>query len=153
MPIVRNMKTCSKCETEKAYDAFYKRVRSTDGYSPWCKQCHKEYDQVRWAAKDGIERERKRLNEEARRNRLRNELFAYLKEHPCVDCSEADIVVLEFDHLRDKEFNIADGFSRSYNWTRILKEIEKCEVVCANCHKRRTAKRGNWAKLLAQLEQ
>jgi hypothetical protein len=47
---------------------------------------------------------------------------------------------LEFDHLRDKCFDI--GQSLPYrSWQSILDEIEKCEVVCANCHRRRTARR------------
>jgi hypothetical protein len=48
--------------------------------------------------------------------------------------------VLEFDHLRDKEFGIGAGLVQK-GWETILAEIEKCEVVCANCHRRRTAQR------------
>jgi hypothetical protein len=51
-------------------------------------------------------------------------------------------MVLEFDHLdaEGKSFNI--GAAVPYrNWNSILAEIEKCEVVCANCHRRRTARR------------
>jgi hypothetical protein len=48
--------------------------------------------------------------------------------------------VLEFDHLGDKLFNI--GAVLTYrNWASILAEIEKCDVVCANCHRGRTKKR------------
>ena len=46
----------------------------------------------------------------------------------------------EFDHLRDKAFNIGAALSRR-NWQAILDEMTKCEVVCANCHRRRTALR------------
>ena len=60
--------------------------------------------------------------------------------HPCVDCGETDPVVLEFDHLRDKRFAIRLS-AHGRNWQTILDEIEKCEVVCANCHRRRTARR------------
>jgi hypothetical protein len=50
--------------------------------------------------------------------------------------------VLEFDHLEgeDKSFNIGQALSYR-NWQSILDEIEKCDVVCANCHRRRTARR------------
>ncbi len=59
-------------------------------------------------------------------------------------------MVLEFDHLRDKRFDI--GASLPYrNWQSILDEIAKCEVVCANCHRRRTARRrGNLRMTLAE---
>jgi hypothetical protein len=46
--------------------------------------------------------------------------------------------VLEFDHLRDKRFSIGQDISRR-SWRSILAEMEKCEVVCANCRRRRTA--------------
>jgi hypothetical protein len=78
-----------------------------------------------------------------KRQRLRERtevLLAYFKAHPCRDCGETDPVVLEFDHLRDKRFNIG-GRLAYYNWDRILEEIAKCDVVCANCHRRRTARR------------
>ena len=67
-------------------------------------------------------------------------LIEYFKAHPCCDCGETDPVVLEFDHLRDKAFEITAKLV-TYRWQRILDEIDKCEVVCANCHRRRTAKR------------
>jgi hypothetical protein len=67
-------------------------------------------------------------------------LLHYFETHPCLDCGESDAVVLEFDHRRDKEFNIG-GVLPYRNWEMILTEIEKCDVVCANCHRRRTARR------------
>ena len=66
-------------------------------------------------------------------------LFQYLKQHPCIDCAEADPLMLEFDHIRGRKRDavsqmVADGLS----WNTILAEIEKCEVRCASCHRRRT---------------
>jgi hypothetical protein len=54
-------------------------------------------------------------------------------------------VVLEFDHLRDRKFMIATGI-RNRNWNDVLDEIAKCAVVCANCHRRRTAERGGFIR-------
>jgi hypothetical protein len=67
-------------------------------------------------------------------------LIEYFKTHPCVDCGETDAVVLEFDHLRDKLFDVGRAV-RDRGWQSLLNEMEKCEVVCANCHRRRTARR------------
>jgi hypothetical protein len=64
-------------------------------------------------------------------------LLGYFATHPCADCGESDPIVLEFDHLGDKLFNIGEALTYR-NWESILAEIEKCEVVCANCHRRRT---------------
>lgn len=65
----------------------------------------------------------------------------YLSTTPCVDCGEDDREVLEFDH-RDpsaKHFTIGDSKNRmSLSLPRIQAEIAKCDVRCANCHRRRT---------------
>jgi len=69
-----------------------------------------------------------------------------------MDCGEDDPIVLEFDHLPEfeKKFNISHAISGSTrSWRLIKSEIDKCEVVCSNCHKRRTARRGNYKKHLA----
>jgi hypothetical protein len=76
-----------------------------------------------------------------RLRRARTEwLLEYFKTHPCSHCGETDPVVLEFDHLRDKAFDVAQALPYR-NWASILAEIEKCAVACANCHRRSTAHR------------
>jgi hypothetical protein len=78
-------------------------------------------------------------------------LIEYFASHPCVDCGLADPVVLEFDHVGEKHFDIGKGFE-AYGWARVLDEIERCEVVCANCHRRRTYRRaGSWRAMLTGL--
>jgi hypothetical protein len=72
-------------------------------------------------------------------------LIEYLREHSCVDCGEDDVMVLEFDHLGDKEFNISGGL-RDRSLAALIAEMAKCEVVCANCHRRRTAIRGGFLR-------
>jgi hypothetical protein len=49
---------------------------------------------------------------------------------------------MDFDHLRDKSFNIGES-ARVKELEQVKKEIEKCELVCANCHRTRTFNR-NW---------
>lgn len=77
----------------------------------------------------------------------RENLILYLNEHSCIDCGETDIVVLEFDH-RDpatKRAKIANVLG-SWTWSTILTEIAKCDVRCANCHRRRTSIQFGWFK-------
>lgn len=57
----------------------------------------------------------------------------------------ADSLVLEFDHLDDKRFEIAKGI-RDRKWQDVLDEIAKRDVICANCHRRRTAQRAGFAR-------
>ena len=78
----------------------------------------------------------------ARRSKARSWIKAYLQEHPCVDCGEDDIRVLEFDHIdpSQKEFGISRGIADGRGLKSIKAEVEKCEVRCCNCHRIRTMK-------------
>ena len=72
----------------------------------------------------------------ARRHRLAKWLEDYKKTQRCSKCPENDFRVLEFHHINDdKEFNVSE-MTAGFSVENILKEINKCEVVCSNCHKR-----------------
>jgi hypothetical protein len=85
---------------------------------------------------------RKSIQECRWRLRVKNHefVFLYLQSHPCVDCKEHDVMVLEFDHLKNKVASVSE-LLENYSIERIMKEIKKCEVVCSNCHQRRTSAR------------
>jgi hypothetical protein len=74
------------------------------------------------------------------RKRNREFVAQYLSTHPCVDCREADPVVLEFDH-RDPKTKKADVGRLIHTSTVAIvrAEVEKCDVRCGNCHRIRTA--------------
>lgn len=81
--------------------------------------------------------------------RARNRKFVtdYLNEHPCVDCGQSDIVVLEFDHVRGiKCDNVSTGANESWSLRKLQTEINKCEIRCANCHRRVTDARRHLKK-------
>ena len=71
----------------------------------------------------------------------------YLRAHPCVDCGERDIRLLEFDHIAGatKVMPISILLGRR-NTATLLAEIAKCDVRCVNCHRRRTAEAFQWSK-------
>ncbi len=71
-------------------------------------------------------------------------LFEYLKNKKCKDCKEDNPIVLDFHHIRDKRKAISQMIRRDYAWKTILNEIKKCIILCANCHRIRTAKEQNW---------
>lgn len=102
----------------------------------------KEYD--RHYYHDCVDKQRKIDLQRQRIHRIKETINKYLEEHPCTDCGETDIVVLEFDHVSgEKDQNISDAIRRGWSLARLFKEIEKCEVRCANCHRRVTHKRRN----------
>lgn len=112
-----------------------------------CKSCNKKY-QVKWFANNKeLQRKRSLFNSKQRMERNQRFVVGYLLEHPCIDCGEKDPVVLEFDHINnDKLDNICALATSGVPIERIINEIQKCEVVCSNCHRRRTAKRGHHLK-------
>jgi hypothetical protein len=68
-------------------------------------------------------------------------MLVFLKTKSCFDCWTKDFRVIEFDHLRDKKYNISD--KKSSRLSSLMEEINKCDVVCCNCHRIRTMKRAN----------
>jgi len=68
-------------------------------------------------------------------------VWEYLLQHPCVDCGESDPVVLDFDHIdaSSKSENICRIVTSGRSLKTLTQEIEKCEIRCSNCHRRRTA--------------
>jgi CO dehydrogenase/acetyl-CoA synthase alpha subunit len=82
----------------------------------------------------------------AKRKREMQQYVWAMKSNPCMDCGIQYLPwVMQFDH-RPEEVKVGD-FSKLVNngsWTKLLAEIEKCDLVCANCHIIRTATRANW---------
>ena len=70
-------------------------------------------------------------------------MMKFYKLHPCVDCGENDPRVLDFDHINNKRHEISTLLRKEYSWNSILEEAKKCEIRCANCHRRKTAKEQN----------
>jgi hypothetical protein len=124
----------------QAHAEFAWRNKSKSRCDSFCRPCRADYKKAHYAANKQryIDRAQERKRELALERTLY--LIAFFRSHPCVDCGETDPVVLEFDHRRDKVFSIGMELSRR-RWQSILAEIEKCDVVCANCHRRRTALR------------
>ena len=73
-----------------------------------------------------------------RRRELEN-LVRQRKSVPCSDCGGTfPYYVMQFDHVADAKVGLIREFVRRANRTLLLAELEKCEVVCANCHAIRT---------------
>jgi len=72
---------------------------------------------------------------------FRQKLAEIKEKSGCKDCGVTNHIVLDFDHLKDKKYNISQMIRDGFSWKSIMKEVEKCEVVCANCHRVRTHNR------------
>lgn len=136
------MKMCTRCNQDKDIEFFSKRSKSKDGLANWCKPCFAEYERDRYQNGDNV---RKLRNKAAIISKRQSYIWKILVESKCKVCGESDPLVLEFDH-RDpatKAYNVAEMLNLSES--KIQSEIDKCDILCANCHRRRTIQQfGFW---------
>jgi len=102
----------------------------------------KEYSKKHYG--DNLEEYKARSVVSNRRLRLRNRDYikAIKESNPCMDCGQFyPFYVMHFDHIYDKNGSVSDLSRASYSLERIQKEIDNCELVCANCHAERTYSR------------
>jgi hypothetical protein len=78
------------------------------------------------------------------REEIMRRIRSYKLGKSCVDCGESDPIVLEFDHVRGEKRADIGRMSQVATWAKIEDEIAKCELRCANCHRRKTARQFNW---------
>lgn len=124
-------KICYNCKQEKELSEFSLDKRSKDKLQGICKICQKEYRKKHYLEnkEDYLERTKK-----ARKKR-NEERELYKSSKSCKICGETRWWVLDFHH-RDpskKEFNIGQISSRSMH--KMKKEMEKCDILCSNCHR------------------
>lgn len=140
-------KICSICNIEKDVTDFHKK---RNGRTHRCKSCEKAY-QLNYYKKNRDKRiETAKIHSSKIVQKNRELVVEHLRKNPCVDCGERDILTLQFDHLENKKKAIAVMLSttqRPPTTKRLLEEMSKCVVRCANCHQRKTAKESNYWKL------
>lgn len=71
------------------------------------------------------------------------ERVAALKLNPCVDCGFIPEYAeqMDWDHINDDKIKNVSQLRNCGGWDKVLAEIAKCELVCANCHRKRTVLR------------
>ena len=147
------MKICRKCNSLVPLSDFPPNKRCLDGKGSWCRSCCREYgkkyDLLRYSTPEKAQKELKRTQAYRENNRAkirekqrsREAWRASLKNGPCQDCGgNFPTWSLDFDHVRgEKVKNI--GRMVGGKQAVILAEVAKCDLVCACCHRVRTAKR------------
>jgi hypothetical protein len=133
------VRRCGRCGHDLPLECFN---RLGDGVQWWCRSCFAAY----FRARGDVHRRQSKAARLARQRAMRAHVLDYLLRHPCVDCGECDPVVLEFDHVGAKSADVSGLLSKAATKEAIDAEIARCEVVCANCHRRRTARRAGWRR-------
>ena len=140
-------KRCSRCGETKPVSEFSIKNKKTGLLTAWCRECRRAYGREHYRANTAAYMSRARRRKPGDRVRARAIVAEYLRAHPCIDCGETDILLLDFDH-RDastKRAPVARLVS-SGSISLVMAEIAKCDVRCGNCHRKRTAAQLNWRK-------
>lgn len=129
------IKKCYSCGENKNSLDFGILSRNKDGLQNICKICVRRKWKEYYENSEG--KYRKRIYENSVQNRLdsRNRIVEIKKKLGCKFCGEKEPVCLDFHHIYDKIKNVAD-MTASCSWDTIEKEIEKCVILCANCHRK-----------------
>jgi len=148
-------KECSKCSEWKFPSEFGKRKKRTEGDSgltSHCKACEKarkkSYDTKAYSAEYYQKNKEKICKRSAIKTQEKYDYIRKIKATaPCTDCGAIfpdNPECLDFDHLEDdkKSFNISQAGWKTV--AQIDEELKKGEWVCANCHRIRTGKRGQY---------
>lgn len=141
------MKTCIKCGLEKEETEFFFKNKKKQVRSSTCNVCSAKYAKQHYKKNKSKYVKRAQVFNKQQTEENKQKLFEYLKAKRCVDCGNDDVRVFEFDHKSglDKKNCVGNMIYRNC-WRTILKEIEKCDVRCANCHRIKTAKQFDWFK-------
>lgn len=142
-------KLCHGCGQVLDLSSFNFKVATRGIRQPVCRTCSREASR-RYYLLDPAPYKARAAASRVYRERNRENMHAYLASSRCVDCGLDDFCVLEFDHRdpTEKEAEVGHLARRSPSWAVVLREIEKCDVVCANCHRMRSAKYFGWHKLI-----
>lgn len=125
-------KVCTKCRNSKDLTLFPARKSSKDKRASWCRTCYK----VNWDERYIKNHEHLRKSHNQSRQKIHEQnarkVFEYLIQNLCINCGEADPIVLEFDHR--EQFDKIESISnliRDAAWEGIENEIKKCDVLCS----------------------
>lgn len=136
------MRVCTACQQAKDESDFYWQNIKMGKRATKCIPCTKIVRKASWAS--GSEREKNYAAKARRVQAAQDFLWSVLSLSSCVDCGEDDPLTLEFDHVSGvKKNDVSNMVSQNYGVDAIRSELEKCEIVCANCHRVRTATRAN----------
>lgn len=129
------MKFCGQCKTDKSEDEFNKNKSRKDGLNTMCRDCSNKNSRKYY--QENTDYHKKYIVQQNRRRRTENrQLVNQLKEVGCRFCPEKEVCCLDFHHIENKDMEISVMIRAGYSEESILKEIDKCILVCANCHRK-----------------
>lgn len=137
--------TCSWCKKVRDSSEFSWKNKAKKIRLRNCKKCQREYCRKHYQRNSAVYRQRAKKRGAAWRREVRARILEYLSIRPCA-CGQSHPAALDFHHrdAADKVDTIAFMFSSMRPWDLIFKEIQKCDVICASCHRILTAEKNGW---------
>ena len=138
----RTRKRCPRCcpeGVELPASAFGPCRTRYDGLQSLCRACYQQAQREYHARNGDRRRASVRANTERARDRNRQFIVEYLERTGCADCGNNNPVVLEFHHVGSKTLTVCRMVGWGFSHARIEEELKHCVVLCANCHRIRTA--------------
>lgn len=131
-------KFCCICKIEKELttDNFGILKRSQDGFAYRCKECKRNYDNAYFKCMSKERKNQKSSVQNARNQVIKNTIREYKASKGCFFCSEKEVCCLDCHHKGDKKYNISDMIAGNFSINNIMKELEKCVIICSNCHRK-----------------
>ena len=131
-------KMCRVCKVPKDVKCFAKKGKWR---ATICGHCRRIYAAQHYRNNKQAYLRRSKLRNPQQRKRIREFIVSYKSNKPCSDCSRVyPHYIMDFDHVdpRSKKRSVAKFSGTCCSLERVKEEIEKCELVCANCHRQRT---------------
>lgn len=126
------MKQCTCCKKDKPLDEFSWKSKPKNLLASECKSCHKL---MRKRYYDGNkDSELSRVKE--RKRSLKIKYKEYKSSLSCNQCGFSHPAVIHFHHTdpTQKEIEVSKLLENNRSWDNLMKEIDKCIPLCANCH-------------------
>lgn len=131
------MKKCVTCKEEKTFENFNKHSGRKDGYQSVCRDCNRARSKRYYA--ENTEEHKTVTRERNREYKAKTKLWfkEYKSQLSCVQCGEDRAPTLDFHHTdpTEKDYTVASMVGNGLSLNTIMTELNKCIVLCSNCHR------------------
>lgn len=129
---------CPKCQTHKTQTDFGRDRKRSDGYSCWCRECKRAEGRLAYRKNPDRAKQNSKKHRQSIRKAMNDFVNSVRAKYGCAICKEKEVCALDFHHLSSrKDFG---GHAVTHAMTRgigaLIKEINKCIVLCASCHRK-----------------
>jgi len=145
------MKQCNRCKETQPLENFSRKGKGR--FQAYCKPCAREYGRNNYHKNREENAAKQKAAKKIRMDGIKADIRKLKESTPCMDCGEQyPYYCIDFDHVNGKKTtHISEMLQQGGARWKIFSEITKCEIVCANCHRKRTYNRATKSQELEQV--